>query len=232
MILLRTQLLALYSSCRVFFLFPQPQHCEYISLPPFVSFARGVSSHATLCNSYNCNYNCRGDLIICNQYQYQPVSVRQFLCNSCNSKSPAFCLFPLQYAWLFRIYRCFFPNCFWMQHNNFDIPGYSQSCHRDTNQEHLFLVLGHMSWCSGLFLGHFYHCSMDGSPWCLFQRALVPTRWVATLSPSLPGLPSSLIQNIFVPTILVQVFGSLPSLIWNLFVWTLVHVLCQEACWR
>ena len=50
----------------------------------------------------------RGDLIICEQYQYQPVSVRQFLCNSCNSKSQAFCLFPLQYAWLFRIYRCFF----------------------------------------------------------------------------------------------------------------------------
>ena len=89
------------------FLFPQPQHCEYFSLPPFVSFARGISSHATLCNSYNCNYNCKGHLIIRNQYQYQPVSVRQFLCNSCNSKSQAFCLFPLQYAWLFRIYRCF-----------------------------------------------------------------------------------------------------------------------------
>ena len=75
MTLLRTQLLALYSSCRVFFLFPQPQHCEYISsLPPFVSFARGISSHATLCNSYNCNYNCRGissyaTSISINQYQ-------------------------------------------------------------------------------------------------------------------------------------------------------------------
>ena len=41
-----------------------------------------------------------------------------------------------------------------MQHNNFDIPGYSRSFHRDTNQEHLFLVLDYMPWCLGLFLGH------------------------------------------------------------------------------
>ena len=139
MTLLRTQLLALYSSCRVFFLFPQPQHCEYTSsLPPFVSFARGISSHATLCNSYNCNYNCRGDLIIRNQYQSD---------NSCaiaaNPRSQAFRLF------LYNMLGCLkstavFPNCFWMQRNNFDIPGYSRSYYRDTNQEHLFLVLGRM----------------------------------------------------------------------------------------
>ena len=139
MILLRTQLLALYSSCRVFFLFPQPQHCEYTSsLPPFVSFAREISSHATLCNSYNCNYNCRGDLIICDQYQYQPVSVRQFLCNSCNSKSQALRLFLCNMFSCLESTAVFFLNYFWMQHNNFDIPGYSQSYHRDTNQEQCF----------------------------------------------------------------------------------------------